>query len=134
MHPFDRSPAYIAHEDDVQEEPGNYPVPFDAERLSSTRDLGIATGTVNFGVRQERLPPGRRTSFTHAHSDEEEWAYVLRGECIVRLIDPDGTTHEHALRAGHAVAFPAGTGIAHTFVNRGTADCLLLCVGERKDA
>src|SRR5882762_6919482 len=131
MPPSDESPtAFIVHEDDVPETDGRYPAPFDTEELSRCRDLGRASGTVNFGVRKERLPPGLRTSFTHAHSEEEEWAYVLEGTCVVRLIDPDGTTHEHTLRPGHAVAFPAGTGIAHTFVNRGAHDCFLLCVGE----
>jgi uncharacterized cupin superfamily protein len=36
------------------------------------------------------------------------------------------------LRAGHAVSFPAGTAIAHTFVNRGTEECTLFVAGERR--
>jgi len=124
---------FIVHEDDVPEVEDHYPSPFDSERLSWERDLGRAAGTVNFGLRKDRLPPGRRTGFTHAHSQEEELVYVLEGECFARLIEPDGTVHEHPLRAGHTVAFPAGTAIAHTFVNRGQRDCILLVFGERKD-
>jgi len=127
------TPAFLVHEDDVPETEGRYRAPFDAESLSWERNLGRAAGTVNFGLRRERLPPGKRMSFTHAHSEEEELAYVLRGECFVRIIEPGREPREHALRAGHTVSFPAGTGIAHTFVNRGTSDCVILCFGERKD-
>lgn len=31
------------------------------------------------GIHHERLPPGRRTSYPHAESDEEEFIYVLDG-------------------------------------------------------
>jgi len=127
-------PPFIVHEDDVPEEEGRYRAPFDGEGLSWDRDLGRAAGTVNLGMSKTRLPPGRRTSFTHAHSEEEELVYVIAGECHVRLVEPGQPPREIALRAGHTVAFPAGTGIAHTFVNRGGADCMLLTIGERKDA
>lgn len=127
-------PPFIVHVSDVPEEEGRYPAPFDAEALSFTRDLGTAGGSVNLGLRQERIPPGRRTSFTHAHSHEEKAVYVLQGECHVRLIEPGQAPRELPLRPGHAVFFPAGTGIAHCLVNRGTRDALVLGVGERRDA
>ncbi|WP_394832426.1 cupin domain-containing protein [Pendulispora rubella] len=127
-------PPFIVHEDDVPEVEGRYRAPFDGEALSWDRDLGRAAGTVNLGMSKTRLPPGRRTSFTHAHSEEEELVYVVAGECAVRLVEPGQAPREYALRAGHTVAFPAGTGIAHTFVNRGSEDCTLLTIGERKDA
>jgi uncharacterized cupin superfamily protein len=76
--------------------------------------------------------PGRRSGFTHAHSDEEELVFVLAGTCHVRLLAPGAAPREIALRAGHAVSFPAGTGIAHTFINHGDAACTLFVVGERK--
>ncbi len=123
---------FIIHALDVPEEEGFYPAPFDGEKLSFSQDLGKAAGTERLGLRQERLPPGRRTSFTHAHSHEEELVYILVGECHVRLIEPGAAeAREIPLRAGHTVSFPAGTGVAHCFVNHGTRDCLLLCVGER---
>jgi uncharacterized cupin superfamily protein len=124
---------FIVHALDVPEEEGAYPAPFDGEKLSLGRNLGKAAGTERLGLWQERLPPGRRTSFTHAHSHEEELIYVLQGECHVRLLEPGAAAaREIPLRAGHTVSFPAGTGIAHCFVNHGTNDCLLLCVGERR--
>lgn len=125
-------PSFVVHADDVVETDGRYPAPFDAEVLSSGRDLGRAARTVRVGVWRERLPPGRRTSRTHAHSHEEELVYVLEGECHVRIAPPGTASYELLLRAGHVVSFPAGTGIAHSFVNRSDAECLLLAIGERR--
>jgi uncharacterized cupin superfamily protein len=122
---------FIAHVDDVAEIEGCYPPPFDGEKLSVYRDLGRATGSQRVGFAFERLLPGRRTSFTHAHSHEEEFVYVISGRCHVRLVEA-GAAEEIPLRAGHAVTFPAGTGIAHCFVNRGDEECALLVVGERR--
>jgi uncharacterized cupin superfamily protein len=127
-------PPFIVHVSNVPEEEGRYPAPFDTEALSFSRDLGQAGGSVNVGLREERIPPGRRTSFTHAHSREEEAVYVLQGECHVRLIEPGQAPRELPLRPGHAVFFPAGTGIAHCFVNHGTTDARVLAFGERRDA
>jgi uncharacterized cupin superfamily protein len=123
---------FVAHIDDVAEEEGTYPAPFDGEKLSIYRNLGKATGSKTIGFAYERLLPGRRTSFTHAHSAEEEAVYVLPGTCHVRVIEPGAEPREIPLRAGHAVSFPAGTGIAHTFINHGTDECALLIIGERK--
>jgi uncharacterized cupin superfamily protein len=124
--------SYVAHIDDLAEEEGSYPAPFDAEKLTIYKDLGRATGTRSIGIGHERLLPGRRSSFTHAHEHEEEFVYVIAGTCHVRLIEPGGEPREVPLRAGHGVAFPAGTGIAHCFVNHGTEECVLLVIGERK--
>jgi uncharacterized cupin superfamily protein len=122
----------IVHSLDVPEEEGHYPAPFDAERLGFFRDLGRAAGTRNIGIGIDRLPPGERTSFTHAHSHEEEIVYVLEGECHVRLIEPGKPPREVPLRAGHVVSFVAGTRVAHCFWNRGDKECRLLTIGERK--
>lgn len=127
-----QQPEFVVHVDDVPETEGHYPPPYDAEKLSIYRDLGRAAGSKNIGFAVERLLPGRRTSFTHAHSEEEELVYVLSGSCHVRLVEPGQAPREIPLRAGHAVSFPAGTGIAHAFVNHGPAECTLFIVGERK--
>jgi uncharacterized cupin superfamily protein/GNAT superfamily N-acetyltransferase len=123
---------FIAHLDDLSETEGAYPAPFDAEKLTIYKDLGRATGTKTVGFGHERLLPGRRTSFTHAHELEEEFVFVVSGTCHVRLVEPGREPREVPLRAGHAVAFPAGTGIAHTFVNHGTEECVLFIAGERR--
>jgi len=41
-------------------------------------------------------------------------------------------TSRHDAALYHAVTFVAGTRIAHTLVNRGTQECLLFIVGERR--
>src|SRR5262249_40947787 len=117
---------YVVHESDVPETEGAYPEPFETEKLSIYRDLGRAAGTKRIGFSVERLLPGRRTSFTHAHLAEEEIVYVMRGTCSVRIVEPDGAPEEIPLRAGHVVSFPPGTGIAHTFVNPGDDECVLI--------
>jgi uncharacterized cupin superfamily protein len=123
---------FIVYAPDVNEEEGHHPAPFDKERLGFFRDLGRAAGSKSIGVGLDRLPPGERTSFTHAHSHEEELVYVLEGEVHVRLIEPGKEPREVPLRAGHLACFVAGTRIAHSFVNRGDRDCRLLTIGERK--
>jgi len=128
----DAMSSYVVHIDDVAEVEGAYPAPFDREKLSIYRDLGRAAGSKNLGFAVERLLPGRRSSFTHAHTDEEEFVYVLSGTCHVRIVEPGSEPAEIPLRAGHAVSFPAATGIAHTFVNHGTEECAVLVVGERR--
>lgn len=124
--------AFIVFAPDVPQVEGHYPAPFDEERVGFSRNLGKAAGSVNLGFGIDRLPPGERSSFTHAHALEEELVYVLEGECVVRLVEPGQEPREVPLRAGHVVSLPAGTGIAHCFVNRSTSDCRLFTVGERK--
>jgi len=124
-------PSYVVHLDDVADKEGTYPPPFDAEKLSIYREVSRAAGSQRLGLSVERLLPGRRSSFTHAHSKEEEIVYVMAGTCHVRVVEPDQAPREIPLRPGHCVSFPSGTGIAHTFVNHGTEECTLIVVGER---
>ena len=128
------TPPFVIHADEVPEEVGRYPAPFDAEALSAGRDLGRAAGSERLGVWRERLPPGRRTSRAHAHSREEEAVYVLSGAPVLRWAPLGGEFTETPLRAGSFVSFPAGTGIAHTVVNPGPGEVELLVLGERDPA
>ena len=77
------------------------------------------------GIHHERLPAGHRLSRPHAESAEEEFVYVLEGTPDVWL---DGEVYR--LKAGDAVGFPAGDGLAHTFINNTDAEIHLLVVGE----
>lgn len=81
------------------------------------------------GIHHERLPAGHRLSRPHAESAEEEFVYVIEGTPDVWL---DGALHR--LKPGDAVGFPAGTGLAHTFINNTDADVHFLVVGERSKA
>ncbi len=80
---------------------------------------------MRLGIHHERLLPGRRVSWPHAEADEEEFVYVLEGTPDLWL---DG--YLKRLQPGDGVGFPAGTGIAHTFINNSESDVRLLVVGE----
>ena len=107
------------------EGPDSSHYPGDTELMSIGAPLGRRLGLTRIGIHHERLPPGRRTSYPHAESAEEEFVYVLEGTPDVWL---DG--HLHRLAPGDAVGFPAGTGICHTFLNNTDAEVRLLVVGE----
>jgi uncharacterized cupin superfamily protein len=118
-------PPFIAHWSEI-EQPDEAHYDEDDELLSIGAPFGRRFGLKKLGIHHERVPPGRRTSFPHAESAEEEFVYVIEGEPDVWL---DG--HLQRLRPGDAVGFPAGTGIAHSFLNNTEAEVRLLVVGER---
>lgn len=95
------------------------------ELLSIGSPVGRALGLTRIGVHIETLPPGRRTSWPHAESDEEEFIFVLEGTPDVWI---DGELYP--LCPGDFVALPCGTGIAHTVLNNSDATVRLLVGGE----
>lgn len=117
-------PDFIRHWSELEDD-GNATYPHDAERFTFGAPLGRALGLTRIGIHHERLPPGRRSSYPHAESLEEEFIYVLEGH-------PDAWINGalHRLQPGDAVAFPAGTGICHTFINNSESDVRLMVVGE----
>lgn len=72
------------------------------------------------------MKPGRRASWPHAHSVDEEFVFVIEGNPEVWV---DGEIHP--LLPGDAVGFPPGTGITHTFINNTASDVRLIIVGDR---
>ncbi|MEO3474479.1 cupin domain-containing protein [Roseomonas sp. CAU 1739] len=88
--------------------------------------LGDLFGLQNFGVNLTRLPPGSASALRHAHEKQDEFVYILEGACT--LVTDAGET---PMAAGMCAGFRAGTGDAHHLVNRGSADCLYLEVGDR---
>jgi uncharacterized cupin superfamily protein len=87
--------------------------------------LGSQLGLERIGVNHETIFPGGRSSMPHAHSTDEEFVLVLAGRASLWI---DG--HLTDLSVGDAIAFPAGTGIAHTFINNSSEPIELLIVGE----
>lgn len=87
--------------------------------------LGRELGLERIGVNHETIFPGASSSMPHCHSRDEEFVFVVRGRPSLWI---DG--HVSELAAGDAVAFPAGTGIAHTFINDSDEPIELLIVGE----
>lgn len=106
-------------------EPDTAHYPNSDELLSIGSPIGRSLGLKKIGIHIESLPPGRRTSWPHAESNEEEFAFVLSGNPDVWI---DGEVYP--LVKGDFVAFPSGTGIAHTFINNSDQFCLLLVGGE----
>jgi uncharacterized cupin superfamily protein len=104
-----------------------YPEPWRAAHQQRwNRRLGDHAKLTNFGVNLTRIAPGGQSSHRHAHTRQDEFVYVVRGE--VELQTDAGA---ELLRAGMCAGFPAGTGNAHRFVNRSGEDVLLLVVGDR---
>lgn len=108
------------------ERPGDWCYDGDDEPMSIGASFGRHFGLRRLGIHHERLPPGRRTSFPHAESADEEFVFVVEGEPDLWL---DGDLHR--LKPGDGVGFPAGTGIAHTFLNNTDREVRLLVVGEK---
>ncbi len=116
-------PPFIISTTDVPEELGRYPD--SDEDMSHGRPIGKVAGLMRIGLHVERIEPGHRTSYPHAEEKEEEFAYVLAGEVDAWI---DGNLHP--MKAGDLAAFPAGTGICHTFINNSEKEALLLVGGE----
>jgi uncharacterized cupin superfamily protein len=95
------------------------------ELQSISASFSHRMGLMRLGIHHERLMPGRRLSWPHAEADEEEFVYVIEGTPALWL---DGEISR--LKPGDGIAFPAGTGIAHTLLNNTGSDVRLLVVGE----
>lgn len=117
-------PSCIAHWTEI-EGPDNDRYAGDDELMAIGAPFARHFGLHRLGIHHHRLPPGRRTSFPHAESAEEEFVYVIEGTPDVWL---DGRLYR--LRPGDGVGFPAGTGLSHSFLNNTEAEVRLLVVGE----
>lgn len=122
---MEERPAFTAHWSEL-EEPAKTQYPGSVELFAHEASLGRKLGLTRIGIHHLRVPPGRRISYPHAESAEEEFVFVLEG-CPDAWIDGN----LHRLKAGDSVAFPAGTGIAHTFLNNTEEEIRLLVVGEK---
>ncbi len=115
------------------ERPPNVVAAADVERVArrgatvrrTRRDLGGAAGSRRTGLKVLEIEPDSLGAPPHCHSAEEEVFVVLEGEGTLLLGDA-----EHAVRAGHVVARPAGTGVAHAF-RAGPRGLVLLAYGQR---
>jgi uncharacterized cupin superfamily protein len=77
---------------------------------SFRRNLGDAIGSRATGIKHIFTSPSKLAAPLHCHSLEEEIFVVLDGEGALLLGD-----EEHPVHAGHVIARPPGTGVAHTF-------------------
>ena len=120
-------PPFLVSTLSVPETTHHYPD--SAEPMAPARAVGRAAGLLRIGLHVQRVPPGYRISWPHAESSEEEFVYVLDGELDAWI---DGALHP--MKAGDLAAFPAGTGICHTFLNNGPREATLLVGGEANKA
>jgi uncharacterized cupin superfamily protein len=83
------------------------------------------------------LTEGREVAVPHCHSEEEEVFVILEGEATLELwpspisLERGATREDVELRAGHIVARPPGTRIAHC-LRTGAAGMTLLTYGTRE--
>jgi uncharacterized cupin superfamily protein len=105
----------------------NYPEPF-ARRVAGRekRALGDLFALTRFGVNLTRLAPGALSALRHAHSQQDEFVYVLRGRPV--LYTDDGATQ---LEPGMCAGFRAGSGNAHHLANESAQLVEYLELGDR---
>ena len=122
-------PDNIVNVDEVElEEQGDQAV---------TAPLATRERSVQTGLHWEQLAPGKRGSVPHCHSEEEEVFVILEGDGTLELWpapvrEARGAAREDVpLRAGHVVARPPGTGIAHSFL-AGSRGMTMLIYGTRR--
>jgi uncharacterized cupin superfamily protein len=99
--------------------------------------LGESAGSRQSGLNWVQLAPGLESSPLHCHSEEEEFFVVLGGEATLELwpapIAADrGVKHEeHSVRAGHVIARPPASRVAHA-LRAGPDGVTYLVYGTRK--
>jgi uncharacterized cupin superfamily protein len=91
----------------------------------SRRDIAKAAGSVRTGMKLVDVTPGKLGVAPHRHSAEEEIFVVLEGAGDLLLGD-----EEHQIRAGHVIARPPGTGVAHS-IRAGVDGVRYLAYGTR---
>ena len=118
-------PDFIGHWSRLEE---RTPIGYrgDDEPMGFDAPIGEKLGLTRIGIHHVRVPPHHRISYPHAESAEEEFVFVIEGRPDAWI---DGDLH--ALVPGDSVAFPAGTGICHTFLNNTSDEVRLLVVGEK---
>lgn len=120
------SPYILDCKSVAKRKPFHYPG--DNETFGEGFRLTNRIGLKGLGIWYDTLPAGARTAFPHAHTHEEEFVYVLKGQPTVWL---DGFTQK--IGPGHFAAFPSNTGLAHTLINNSDEEVIYLCIGETQN-
>lgn len=103
----------------------SFSYPGDSETFGTGAALGRAFGLKRVAINYEVLAPGDRSSWPHAHSAEEEFIFILKGNPQIWI---DGNTYD--LGPGDCVGLPPGTGHAHTLLNNTDQEITAIVVGE----
>jgi uncharacterized cupin superfamily protein len=107
--------------------PSNYPEPF-ASRMSgrAKQPLGDLFGLTNFGVNLTRLAPNAVSALRHAHTQQDEFIYILQGHPTLQT--DAGKTQ---LSPGMCAGFKAGMGNGHNLINETQQEVVYLEIGDR---
>jgi uncharacterized cupin superfamily protein len=103
----------------------------------TVKALAAAAGSRTTGLNWRRLSPGRMGPPPHCHSEDEEVFVVLEGDGTLELwpsplAEARGVQREDVpVRAGHVVARPPATRVAHAF-RAGAAGMTMLVYGTRR--
>jgi uncharacterized cupin superfamily protein len=89
-------------------------------------DFSKNLGTQKMAVHWVKLPPNERSSTPHAESLEEEFVFVVKGNPHLWI-----NGYIYQLEPQMVIGFPAGTGIAHTFINNQSDEVEMVVLGER---
>ena len=92
------------------------------------RNLGLAAGSVTTGIQHVEVAPDKESTAQHCHSVEEEIFVILAGSGVLVLGDEETPVH-----AGHVVARPPATRVAHMF-RAGPDGLTYLAYGTRDPA
>jgi uncharacterized cupin superfamily protein len=88
--------------------------------------LGDLFGLTNFGVNLTKLAPNAASALRHAHTKQDEFVYVLRGQPTLHTDEG-----RRRLSPGMCAGFKAGTGKGHRLVNETEEEVVYLEVGDR---
>jgi len=100
------------------------------------RNVGRVAGSVRTGLKHVEVPAGQLHCPPHCHAAEEEIFVILEGDGLLELtpvpdaVDEGATAEDHAVRRGHVVSRPPGTGMAHAF-RGGEGGMTLLAYGQK---
>jgi uncharacterized cupin superfamily protein len=101
------------------------------------KPVAAAAGSVRTGLNWVDLPAGARGAPPHCHSADEEAFVILDGAGTLELwpapiaAQRGAAREDVAVRAGHVVARPPGTKVAHSFV-AGERGLTFLAYGTRE--
>ena len=95
------------------------------EKYSLSAVLTQVLGFKDVFVHHDMIPPGRRASGAHAHSEREEMVVVLEGAVTATL-----GGESHFLEAGDFIGFPPGGENTHFIRNEGTETARILVIAS----
>lgn len=82
-------------------------------------------GVRSLFIHHDVIPPGRRASGRHFHTERDEVVFVLEG-----TVQYDRGGARGVARAGDAIGFPAGEASAHAIENHGDEPATILVVSN----